>query len=150
MGHTYANLLVHVIFSTKGRAPLIRPEWRQRLHEYLAGVARNEFGSALRIGSTENHLHGLLSLNSDVSTAEAIRKWKSLSSKWVHETFPRESIFAWQTGYGAFSVSKSNAEADARYIDQQEEHHRTTTFEEEFIAFLIRHGIEYDPKYVFD
>jgi REP element-mobilizing transposase RayT len=150
MGHTYANLLVHVIFSTKGRAPLIRPEWRQRLHEYLAGVARNEFGSALRIGSTENHLHGLLSLNSDVSTAEAIRKWKSLSSKWVHETFPGESIFAWQTGYAAFSVSKSNAEAVARYIDQQEDHHRTTTFEEEFIAFLQRHGIDYDPKYVFD
>jgi hypothetical protein len=120
------------------------------LHEYLAGIARTEFGVALRIGSTENHLHGLLSLNSDVSAAEAVRKWKSLSSKWVHETFPKERGCGWQAGYAAFSVSESNAEAVVRYIDQQEEHHRTTTFEEEFVAFLQRHGIEYDPKYVFD
>ena len=93
MGHTYSNLLVHVVFGTKDRRPFIHESLRQRLHEYLAGVARHEFGRALAIGGTENHLHGLLSLRTDVSAAEAMRKWKSLSSGWVHKTFPSEQTF---------------------------------------------------------
>ena len=82
--------------------------------------------------------------------AEAVRKWKSISSKWVHETFPEDQDFAWQSGYGAFSVSRSNVHEVAGYIERQVEHHRKVTFEEEFVAFLNRHGIEYDPRYVWD
>ena len=150
MGHTYNNMLVHVIFSTKGRLPTLRESFRDRLYEYLGGVARQEFGRALRIGGTENHLHGLLSIGGDVAISEAMRKWKSLSSKWVHESLPGNQDFSWQVGYGAFSVSLSNAPEVTEYIAGQSEHHRKTTFEQEFIAFLERHGIEYDPKYVFD
>ena len=150
MGHTFSNLLVHVIFGTKGRLPTIRESFRLRLYEYMSGIARTEFGRALCIGGTPNHAHGLIVLTTDVSVAEAVRKWKSISSKWVHETFPEDQDFAWQSGYGAFSVSRSNVHEVAGYIERQVEHHRKVTFEEEFVAFLNRHGIEYDPRYVWD
>jgi putative transposase len=148
MGHTYANMLVHVIFSTKDRARLIDPDLRPRLYEHMAGVARQEFGRALDIGGTEDHVHAILSLRSDVSVAEALRKWKSLSSGWVHKTFPQHHVFAWQSGYGAFSMSQSAVEAVRAYIARQAEHHRRVTFEEELRAFLDRHGVPYDPTHV--
>ena len=93
MGHTYSNILLHVIFSTKNRSAVITPDLRPRLYEYLGGVARNEFGRALEIGGTADHLHALISLNRDVSIADAMRKWKSLSSGWVHKTFPEHQAF---------------------------------------------------------
>ena len=150
MGHTYANLLAHVVFSTKDRLPLIREEFRGRLHEYLSGIAREEFGRALKIGGMPDHLHALISLKSDVSMAEGMRKWKSLSSGWIHETFPGNDVFAWQAGYGAFSVSQSNAPEVIAYIERQAEHHRTMTFQEECMAFLKRHNIPYDPAHIWD
>jgi len=150
MGHTYAHLLVHVVFSTKSRRRIITADIRPRLHEYLSGVARKEFGPAIRIGGTADHLHGLLSLSTDVSVAEAMRKWKSPSSGWVHKTFAGKESFAWQTGYGAFSVSESNAASVIRYIDRQEEHHRNRTFEEEFVALLQGHGVAYDPDRIWE
>ena len=150
MGHTYSNLLYHVVFSTKGRAPLIHEAFRPRLFEYMAGLARNEFKGSLAVGGTENHVHGLLVLPTDIAIAEAMRKWKSLSSKWVHETFPTEADFGWQEGYGAFTVSQSCVPDVAAYIRRQAEHHRKTTFEEEFIAFLKKNDIAYDPRYVWD
>ena len=150
MGHTYSNLLVHVIFSTKNRANLISPEIQHRLHEYLAGVAKHEFGHALEIGGTADHLHALLSLKTDVPIAQAMRKWKSLSSGWVHKTFPEHATFAWQPGYAAFSVSQSSVDAVRAYIARQVEHHRQVTFEEEFRAFLDRHGIAYNPDHMID
>jgi putative transposase len=150
MGHTFSNLLVHTIFSTKDRLPTIRERFRPRLYEYMSGIARAEFGRALCIGGTPNHVHGLIVLATDVSVAEAVRKWKSLSSKWVHETFTDTRDFAWQSGYGAFSVSRSNVPKVAGYIERQDEHHKRVTFEEEFVAFLKRHGIEYDPRHVWD
>jgi putative transposase len=150
MGHTFSNLLVHMIFSTRERLPTITGEIRPRLVEYLSGIARHEFGQALCIGGTENHVHGLLVLRTDVAVAEAARKWKSLSSKWVHETFPTAADFGWQAGYGVFSVSRSNVPKVTVYIEGQIEHHRRVTFEEEFIGFLDRHGIAYDPRHVWD
>jgi putative transposase len=148
MGHSYTNLLFHVIFSTKERRPLIHDTFRDRLHQYMSGIARQEFGGALSLGGTDNHLHGLIVLPATVAIAEAVRKWKTLSSKWVHETFVTEADFAWQEGYGAFSVSRSNVPKVAAYIEGQAEHHKKMTFEEEFIQLLERHGIEYDPRYV--
>lgn len=150
MGHTYADLLVHVVFSTKDRLPLIQDEFGGRLHEFMSGVARNEFGRALSIGGMPDHLHALVSLKSDVSMAEAMRKWKSLSSGWIHGTFPGNDAFAWQSGYGAFSVSQSNADEVIVYIERQTEHHRTMTFQEEFVAFLKRHNVPYDPTHIWD
>ena len=145
MGHSYTNILLHVVFGTKGRLARIEAGWRQRLYEYMAGVAKTEFGHALKIGGTGDHVHALLSMNNDVSISDAMRKWKCLSSGWVHETFSDASAFAWQRGYAAFSVSRSNASGVIRYIDGQEAHHRKQTFQEEFRAFLERHGVRYDP-----
>jgi len=150
MGHTYSNLLFHVVFSTKQRQPLIHDAFRERLYEYLSGIARNEFRGALSIGGTDNHIHGLVVLAPDIPIAEAMRKWKSLSSKWIHETFLNEADFGWQEGYGAFSVSPSNVPQVIQYIEGQVEHHKKMTFEEEFAALLKRHGIEYDPRHVWD
>jgi len=150
MGHTYSNLLLHVVFGTKERRPIIRDSFRVRLHEYLAGFARKEFGGALAVGGTADHVHGLILLPTDTSVAEAMRNWKSLSSKWVHETFPAETDFAWQEGYAAFSVSRSNVPQVATYIQRQTEHHKKMTFEEEFLALLERHEVPFDPRHVWD
>jgi len=150
VGHTYTNLLFHVVFSTKDRRPLIHDSFRSRLHEYLGGIARRDFRCAPAVGGTNNHVHGLLVLPADICVAGAMRKWKSVSSKWVHETFPAEADFAWQQGYAAFSVSLSNLSRVAAYIEKQEVHHCRMTFEQEFVAILKRHGIPYDPRYVWD
>ena len=148
MGHTYSCLLVHTVFSTKERRPLIHESIRHRLYDYMGGIARGEFGRTLIVGGAADHVHGLVSLHAAVSAAEAMRKWKSLSSKWVHETFPERVDFAWQEGYGAFSVSPSNTDAVMEYIRGQEEHHRRITFEEEFIALLARHGMAHEAERV--
>ena len=150
MGHTLSDLLVHVIFSTKDRQPTITADFRPRLYEYMAGVAKKEIGVALRIGGTADHIHGLLAIRPEVSVAEAMRKWKALSSKWIHATFPASRSFGWQAGYGAFTVSRSVAPRVIEYIDDQEEHHKTVTFQEEFLAFLKRHRIEYDPRFIWN
>jgi len=149
MGHTYANLVFHVVFSTKERRPRMHDSFRPALFEYLSGIARNEFRGALAVGGTENHVHGLVVLPTDKSMAEAMQKWKGASSGWVHSTFPGEGDFAWQEGYGAFSVSQSNVKQVAAYIAGQAEHHKKMTFEEEYVALLKRHGIAFDPRYVF-
>ena len=150
MGHTYSNILLHVVFGTKDRRPLILETFRVRLYEYMSGVARSEFGRALTVGGTENHLHGLLSIGTDLSVGEILAKWKSLSSGWVHKTFPESQDFAWQVGYGAFSVSQSNAQKVIAYLGGQVEHHKRQTFEEEFVALLKRHGVQFDPQHVWD
>jgi len=149
MGHTYANLVFHVVFSTKERRPQIHDSFRPRLFEYLSGMARNEFRGALAVGGTENHVHGLVVLPTDKSMGEAMQKWKGASSGWVHQNFSEARDFAWQEGYGAFSVSQSNVKQVAAYIAGQAEHHKKMTFEEEYVALLKRHGIAFDPRYVF-
>ena len=144
-GHTYSRLLVHVVFRTKDRYARIKPAFRDHLHKYMAGIARNEFGRALEISGTTDHIHLLLSLRTDVPVADAMRKLKSLSSGWVHKSFPNETGFGWQAGYGAFSVSESNAATVIRYIKNQPEHHKRQTFDEEFAALLKRHRIDPAP-----
>lgn len=103
---------------------------------------------ALAVGGVEDHVHLLLSLPSPLSVAKAMQLIKSGSSKWVHDTFPEQRIFAWQEGYGAFSIGITQVERTVDYIHQQAEHHRVMTSQEEFIEFLQRHGVEYDSRYV--
>ena len=150
MGHTYSNLLLHVVFSTKQRRPLIHDAIRQRLYEYMGGIAREEFGQAVIVGGTDNHVHALLSIRTNVSVAEAMRKLKALSSGWVRRLDSRERDFAWQSGYSAFSVSESQKQRVTAYISRQVEHHKQKTFEEEFAELLRRHGIPYDPAQALD
>jgi len=104
---------------------------------------------ALAIGGTADHLHTLLSLPATMDVAKAVQLIKGGSSKWVHDTFSQHRKFAWQEGYGAFSVSASQAAKTIAYINEQKKHHRKRTFEEEFIEFLDKHGVEYDRQYIF-
>ena len=148
MPHSYTNLLYHIVFSTKERAPSINNEIRPRLLAYLGGIARELNATLLAAGGTEDHVHLLLSLSSSLSVADALRVLKTNSSRWVHQKWPSQRRFAWQSGYGAFSVSQSVIDDVRRYIANQEEHHRRMTFQEEFIALLKRHGIEFDKRYL--
>ena len=149
MSHTYTNLLSHVVFSTKDRQPLINPELKPRLLGYMNGIVNETGGKVLSSNAVQDHLHMLWELPPKSSLSDAMRILKANSSRWVNETWGRVQPFAWQTGYGAFSVSRSNVSAVAHYIEMQEQHHRKRTFEEEFVQLLVKHGIAYDSKYVF-
>lgn len=148
MSHTYTNLLFHVVFSTKERRPLIDEELKPRLLGYINGIVNENGGKVLSLNAMPDHLHGLLELPPTSSLSDSMRILKTNSSRWVHETWRSRKAFAWQAGYGAFSVSRSNVSAVANYIKEQESHHRKRTFQEEFIELLVKHGIDYDPRYV--
>ena len=150
MSHSFTNLLSHVVFGTKNGAGCIDAEIRPRLHAYLGGIVRELSGIALSVNGPSDHVHLLVKLPATACLADAMRVIKTNSSRWVHETWHGKSDFAWQTGYGAFSVSQSGHKAVMDYIAGQESHHRRMTFREEFVALLKRHGIEYDERYVFE
>ncbi|HXE91705.1 MAG TPA: IS200/IS605 family transposase [Terriglobales bacterium] len=147
MPQSFVSNNLHIIFSTRERRPMIPREIQKRLWAYLAGIARNIGGHPMAIGGTEDHVHILAALPADLSIAKAVNLLKSNSSKWMGEQ-GRE--FAWQRGYGAFSVSVSNLASVTEYIESQEEHHRRRDFKQEFIALLKRLRIEFDPRYLFE
>ena len=149
MPHTFANLLTHVVFSTKDRQPFLTSDLRTDLLAYVGGIVRNIHGKLLDSNAQPDHVHCLLSLPPALSVAEALRVIKSNSSLGVHDT-RRRAAFAWQTGYGAFSVSQSNVPSVVKYIRNQEQHHRKVSFQEEFVAFLRAHGIAYDERYIWE
>jgi putative transposase len=149
MSHAYISNLMHCVFSTKERLPLIDSELESRLWPYVGGIARENRMKALAVGGTDDHVHTLLSLPSTISVAKAVQLIKGGSSKWIHDAVPAYRDFAWQEVYGAFSVSSSQLKKTAAYIERQKEHHRKRSFQEEFIEFLDKHGIEYDRRYVF-
>src|SRR5262249_25616993 len=144
------NLVFHVIFSTKNRLPFLDAELKSQLFAYMGGIVREMAGKALLINGMADHVHVLLSLASTLSIAEMFRVLKANSSRWVHEKWPARWEFAWQTGYGAFSVSQSNIAQVTQYIANQEEHHCTMTFQEEFLLFLNKHGLSYDERYIWE
>ena len=149
MSHSYVNNLMHCTFSTKGRYPFIESNLESNLWPYVGGIARANRMKALAIGGTADHIHALLSLPSMMSFAKAVQLIKGGSSKWIHETFPKYKKFEWQEGYGAFSVSASQARKTVAYIQNQKGHHRRKTFQEEFRALLDKHGITYDARYLY-
>jgi putative transposase len=146
MSHTYSQNHVHVVFSTKERRKAIPREYLERLWAYMGGICKREEIFIHAIGGMEDHIHLLLQIPPSLALANAVLLLKSNSSKWMNEEGHR---FAWQRGYGAFSVSASNLNAVVRYIQNQERHHKKMSFEEEFVALLKRHGVSFDPKYVF-
>jgi len=147
---SYISSYFHCVFSTKERQRLITPTLRERLWSFLGGIARQNKMKAIEIGGMEDHVHILLSLPSTLSIAKALQLIKGGSSKWVHETFPDHRMFGWQVKYGAFSVSVSQLDTIIQYIKDQKEHHRQMTFQEEFIALLKKHRVEYDERYLWD
>ncbi|MFC1736695.1 IS200/IS605 family transposase [Candidatus Hydrogenedentota bacterium] len=148
MAHTYTSLLFHCVFSTKEREKLLTPQIRERLFPYLGGIARENEIKAMAVGGTGDHVHMLLSAPAKLSIAKSLQLIKGGSSKWISETFNVMRNFQWQKGYGAFTLSISHVADTIAYIKGQEEHHRNKTFQEEYVEFLKRHGIEYDERYI--
>lgn len=148
MPGTYTQLLLHIVFSTKHRQPFITDEVAERLYPYIGGIIRAENGVLHDIGGVEDHVHLYIRWRADESLSNLMRTVKSRSSKWMHETFPQLKDFAWQEGYAAFTVSKSQEDAVKRYIANQHEHHRKEDFKSELMRLLAAHGIEFDEQYV--
>jgi putative transposase len=150
VAHSYVNALYHCVFSTKERQKCIVDDLQERLWPYMGGIARENRMKALSIGGVEDHVHLLLSIPSTLSIAKAMQLIKGASSKWVHDTFPEFKRFEWQEGYGAFTVGISQVPDTRAYIENQREHHRTRTYQDELVSFLERHGIDYDPRYIWN
>jgi REP-associated tyrosine transposase len=149
-GMSYVSSYFHCVFSTKERRPLIPPSLQERLWPFLGGIARRNEIKAIEIGGVPDHVHMLLSLPSTISIAKALQLVKGGSSKWVHDTFPEHQLFSWQVKYGAFGVSVSLLDKTIQYIQNQAEHHRKMTFQEEFLALLRKHRIAYDERYLWE
>jgi putative transposase len=148
MAHTYTSLLIHVIFSTSGRAPLLTDAIRLDVHAYLGGILRELDAVPIAIGGTADHVHLLTRMPANLALADCLRVVKTNSSRWVKERWPQQRKFAWQGGYGAFSVSESRRAVVIRYIRDQAQHHRRISFQDEFLALLKNHRVEFDERYI--
>ncbi|MCI0705572.1 MAG: IS200/IS605 family transposase [Planctomycetia bacterium] len=151
MPQSLVQIYLHIVFSTKHRAPLLEDQApRDRTHSYLGGTCRNLDSPALEVGGVEDHVHILCRLSKTLSVSELVRELKRESSKKLKEFSPDLEAFYWQHGYGAFSVSPEHVEAVKAYIANQEKHHKTETFQNEFRRLLAEYQIEYDERYVWD
>jgi putative transposase len=147
---SFTCLHYHLVFSTKHREALIDETWQQRLFDYIGGIIRQQNGVLLAAGGMPDHVHLLASIHKTVAIADAVRDIKANSSNWVHTEIPHQSGFAWQAGYGAFTVSFSGLDAVREYLARQKKHHRVRTFQEEFLKMLRLHGIEIDERFIWD
>jgi REP element-mobilizing transposase RayT len=147
---TYTSLTYHVIFSTKNRIPRIDQGLKTDLYAYIGGIIRGEKGLLLEVGGTADHIHILAGFHQTVAVSQMLQHIKGSSSKWINDEKRPQQKFEWQAGYGAFTVSHSQAPTVRHYIQQQEEHRQKRSFKDEFLAFLKRHNIDYDPRYVFE
>jgi REP element-mobilizing transposase RayT len=150
MSQSLAAMYAHLVWSTKTRTPSIRPAWESRLQEYIGGIVAERGGVLLAAGGMPDHIHLLLSLGREWSLADLLRDVKAGSSKWVHDTFPADREFVWQSEYAAISVSMSNLEAVKRYVREQERHHQRMSFQDELRKLLRKHGLTWDERYVWD
>jgi putative transposase len=147
MANTYTSLHYHIVFSTKNRERWITADVEQRIWAYLGGIAKQNKMKPLQIGGIEDHVHLVLGASAVLAPAKIAQFIKGGSSAWIHETFPCMKGFGWQDGYGAFSVSRSNVASVIEHIQEQREHHRTKSFQEEFRELLKRHDIDFDERY---
>jgi putative transposase len=143
-------VVVHVIFSTKERRPLLHNNTRTSLHAYLSTVARNAGCECYRVGGVADHVHLAMRLSRTVTIAELVENLKTSSSKWVKTQSSELKTFSWQRGYACFSVGPGDVDALCKYIDGQEEHHQKRTFQEELRMFLKKYGVEFDEAYLWD
>jgi putative transposase len=150
MPQSLSCVVLHVVFSTKSWRPDLTAAVRPALHAYLATVARNAGCEAYRVGGPADHIHLATRLSRTLTIADLVETLKTSSSKWLKTQAAELAAFSWQRGYGAFSISPADVGALKAYIDAQEDHHRTRTFQEEYRALLTKHGIEFDERYVWD
>lgn len=150
MPQSLAMVLLHVVFSTKNREKTIVKSLRAELHAYLAGICRAKGSQAYRVGGTSDHVHIACTLPRTLTMAKLVEEIKKPSSSWMKQQSSGSPHFAWQAGYGIFSLGQSQLPVLIKYIDNQEEHHRTKSFKEELLEFLEKYGVEYDEKYLWD
>jgi len=150
MPQSLSNILLHLVFSTHQRTQWIADDWRDELHGYIGGIIRRHGSDLIAAGSVDDHIHLLFALPRTVAVAEIVKEIKSGSSRWVHDSPSRPHDFRWQSGYGIFSISPAHKAAVIQYIENQREHHRTTTFQEEYRRLLKKYGIDFDERYVWE
>lgn len=140
--------LVHIVFSTKNRHRFLDKGTRELLYPYMAQLIRDKGSECYRIGGVEDHVHIAIRLSKTAILSQTVSEAKTGTSKWLKELSPELAYFAWQEGYGAFSVSPKDLDAVIAYIDRQEVHHRKVSFQDELRTFLNQSGMDYDEKYV--
>ena len=150
MPQSLSQVLLHIVFSTKNREPWISEPLQPRLHAYLAGACRAMKSEALRVGGTDNHVHIACTLPRTLTVSRLLEEIKKSSSQWVKNQDDGNRQFAWQGGYGAFSLGQSQLPALVRYIDNQREHHRIRSFDDELRELLEKYGVAYDERYLWD
>ncbi|HEV7395917.1 MAG TPA: IS200/IS605 family transposase [Pyrinomonadaceae bacterium] len=151
MSQSLVKLWVHLIFSTKNRYPFLSDRaLRLDMHAYLASMLRSNNCETTIVGGVEDHVHALFALSKNHSLANVVKEIKRTSSAWIKDMSRKCQNFHWQAGYGGFSVSQSQVEEVALYIQQQEEHHKRVTFQDEYRAFLRKYGVEFDERFVWD
>jgi REP-associated tyrosine transposase len=150
MPQSLSKVILHIIFSTKDREPWLGSDVRLRVHAYLATICRDLGAELAHVGGVSDHVHIVITLPRTLSQAQLIEQIKKVSSKWIKSLDARYRGFFWQRGYGAFSVSPSQLEAVLQYVDAQQEHHRTRSFQEEYRELLRKHGVDFDERYAWD
>jgi len=150
MPQSLSKVILHIIFSTKNRRPWLDSGVRPRMHAYLATICRDLDTDFVRVGGVADHVHIVTMLPRTLSQARLIEQIKKASSKWIKALDVRYGGFFWQRGYGAFSVSPSQLDSVLEYVNKQQEHHRTRTFQEEYRELLRKHGVDFDERYVWD
>jgi REP element-mobilizing transposase RayT len=145
---TYSQIYIQIVFAVQGRESFIKPEWEERLHQYIAGFIRNKQQTLIAINGTSNHIHILIGMTPTCCLSDFIRELKKASNSFVNENKLCKYIFRWQEGYGAFSYSRSQVDNVVKYIVNQKEHHAKKTFKDEFLEFLQKFEIMYDEKYL--
>lgn len=150
MSQSLANILIHLVFSTKDRRPFIPPEHEPRLHQYISTVASDLQSPVIFINGMPDHVHLLFSLSRNMTISEFVSKIKANSSRWMKAVHHFDSPFAWQKGYGAFSIGESSRQVAIDYIANQKEHHKKMSFQEELLALLRKNKVAFDEKYLWD
>lgn len=150
MSDTYSQITIHAVFAVKNRENYITVGWRDKLHRYIAGIITNKGAKALAVGGWKDHVHILFGLPVTVSVADFMSAVKANSSKWINEQGYVKGKFQWQSGYGAFSFSKSQRDVVIKYIMNQEEHHRIKSFREEYLKMLNDFEVDFDDQYLFE
>jgi REP element-mobilizing transposase RayT len=150
MANTYSQILIHVVFTVKGRANLIDKRWRSELHKYISGIINSKGQKSIIVNGVEDHIHCFIGLKPSMCLSDLIRDVKNNSSKFINENYLADRKFQWQEGFGAFSYATSEVKNVYNYILNQEEHHKKSSFKKEYLDLLEKSEVDYDEKYLFD
>jgi putative transposase len=148
MGNTYSKIYIHVVFAVKYREAMIDPKWKEDLYKYITGIVQSEGSKLISINGVKDHIHVFIGYVPKGSLSDLVRQIKGSSSKYINDNGWCKTTFRWQEGYGAFSYGPSQIDQVVKYIQNQENHHKTISFDEEFKKNLTAYGIQFDPKYL--